>query len=95
MSRLSKIEVEQRESYVLNMFKKDPGLSGANAQKFVVEKFGKMMRPNRIYELKRIAAEVVVNQPSDTDSAPKADVIRVPENIQVESSVVAQPEFTV
>lgn len=56
MSRLAKTVVAEREEFVRTLFRENVGLTGAEVQTKVKEKFGKMMRPNRIYELKREVA---------------------------------------
>jgi hypothetical protein len=46
---------------VRDLFTNNLGLSGREVQAAVVEKFGKMMRPNRIFEIKHQAAQTVVD----------------------------------
>lgn len=57
MSRLAKTVVTEREEFVRALFRENVALTGAEVQTKLKEKFGKMMRPNRIYQLK---AEVAV-----------------------------------
>ncbi len=53
MSRLAKTVVTEREDFVRTLFRENLRLTGLDIQNKLKEKFGKMMRPNRIYELKR------------------------------------------
>lgn len=63
MSRLAKTVVVEREDFVRNLFRENLRLTGLEVQTKLRETFGKMMRPNRIYELKRdVALEVLGNQ---------------------------------
>jgi hypothetical protein len=57
MSRLAKTVVTEREDFVRNLFRENLALTGAEVQTKLKEKFGKMMRPNRIYELKHEVAK--------------------------------------
>ncbi len=56
MSRLAKTVVTEREDFVRSLFRENLRLTGLDIQNKLKEKFGKMMRPNRIYELKRETA---------------------------------------
>jgi type VI protein secretion system component VasK len=58
--RLSRKDVSEREIFVKELFRNNPGMTGNQVQRMVQEKFTKMMRPNRIYALKhQIALEYV------------------------------------
>jgi ribosomal protein S7 len=60
MARLSKVVVVERENFVRELFRSSPGLSGAEVQAKLVATYGRMMRPNRIYDLKKeVAAEIL------------------------------------
>lgn len=56
MSRLSKAVVETRENFVRELFRTNLALTGVQVQTKLKEQFGKIMRPNRIYELKHEVA---------------------------------------
>ena len=55
MARLSKIVVEQRETFIKEFFKKNPNGTAAKAQEELKASGipGGAMRPGRVYELKR------------------------------------------
>lgn len=57
MSRLAKTVVTEREQFVRELFQGNLALTGKEVQDRLKEKFGKMMRPNRIYELKHEVAK--------------------------------------
>lgn len=59
--RLNKTVVTERENFVRDLFRTSPELTGLEVQGKLKEKFGKIMRPNRIYELKREITNVQVN----------------------------------
>lgn len=60
MSRLAKTVVTEREQFVRELFQANLALTGKEVQDKLKEKFGKMMRPNRIYELKHEVAQATV-----------------------------------
>lgn len=60
MSRLAKTVVTEREQFVRELFQQNLALTGKDVQDKLKEKFGKMMRPNRIYELKHEIAGTAV-----------------------------------
>lgn len=57
MPRLKKGEAEQREQFMISLFRKDANLSIPKANKAMQEKFGSKIRLQRAYELRRIAAK--------------------------------------
>lgn len=78
MSRLAKTVVTEREDFVRSLFRENATLTGSQVQDKLKEKFGKIMRPNRIYALKaEVAIEAVgttttpevVEPLTDTESA--------------------------
>ena len=54
---------DEREAFMLGIFKATPGLSAAKANEAFKAKFGSMMRNKRVYEL-RVAAEGVPQTPA-------------------------------
>ncbi len=54
MARLPQEEVEFREEWLRQLFTKDPELSMEAANEKITEKFGISMRPQKIYEIRRI-----------------------------------------
>lgn len=54
MTRLTQDVVEEREAWVRKQFMKNPRLSGPVAADMVLEQFGIGMRPQRIYQIRRI-----------------------------------------
>lgn len=65
MSRLAKTVVTERETFVRDLFRANLGLTGKEVQDKLKEKFNKMMRPNRIYELKHeVAKETLGTEPT-------------------------------
>lgn len=52
MPRLKKTDVEQRETFVLTLFRENPKLSAAKANEKVKAKFGSQMRAQKVYELR-------------------------------------------
>ena len=67
MSRLSKVVVAEREEFVRSLVRVNPSVTGVQLQHEVQTKFGKMMRPNRIYALKEeVQAELAGSVPTVT-----------------------------
>lgn len=54
MPKLKRETVQKREEFVVSLFKANPNLSIPKANKLVVDKFAAMMRPQRLYELRRL-----------------------------------------
>jgi hypothetical protein len=59
MARIKKDLANEREQYMLEIFKKNPKLSVAKANAQLQEKFGQMMRAQRAYEIRTIARKEV------------------------------------
>lgn len=53
MSRIAQHIVVERENYIRNLFRGNPELTGIEAQAMLTKQYGQMMRPNRLYELKK------------------------------------------
>ena len=77
MSRLSKAAVAEREEFVRSLVRVNPDVSGVELQREVQAKFGKMMRPNRIYELKAEVQAVMANggTTTTTEDGPSSPVV--------------------
>lgn len=74
MSRLNHKLVEEREEFVRNLFKSNPEMTGISAQAMLTKKFGQMMSPNRLYDLK---TEIVKGaKPKKTIRQKGADLIQ-------------------
>lgn len=80
MSRISQQLVIERENFVRNLFRSNPDLSGIEAQAALTKQYGQMMRPNRLYELKkeveRKAARTKVETPTPQPQPRKAASFR-------------------
>lgn len=57
MPRLSLKDVNDREKFVRDLFNANPDLPMPQANKKIFEKFGSKMRPQRVYELRRLVRE--------------------------------------
>lgn len=56
MPRISKGSSDEREAFMLEIFKKNPSLSVGKANEEFKKKFGSMLRNKRAYELRRVAS---------------------------------------
>lgn len=52
MPRLSRTAIAERETFLRDLFTKNPETSGAAAQRALKEKFGRIMRVHRVYEIR-------------------------------------------
>lgn len=70
MARLSKAVVEQRENFIRDFFRKDPKGTAVQAQEGLKASGipGGMMRPGRVYELKR---EVTKRETTPVQATPE------------------------
>lgn len=57
--RIKKDVANEREQFMLSVFKKEPSLSVLKANKQLQEKFGTMMRAQRAYQLRDIARKEI------------------------------------
>lgn len=73
--RLKKTEVEAREQFVREFFKANQGATVAKANEAVKEKFGKMMRAVRMYELRAEVEPAEVGKESP-DPAPAEPAVQ-------------------
>lgn len=68
MPKLKKTLVLEREAFVTSLFKAESNLSIPKANKLVIAKFGAMMRPQRLYQLRNLttaeASETTATPPS-------------------------------
>lgn len=96
MARLTKEVVLERENFVRELFRADPKKTGVAVQSELKTKYGRVMRPNRIYEL-RYEVWKELAMPTDTTS----DVESTPQNTETtptttpEQTVTLPPEFKV
>ena len=56
--RLSKNVVQERESFLTEIFKSDPNTTAKTANESLKAKYGTYMRLQRVYEIKRDSAKV-------------------------------------
>ncbi len=63
MPRLTKGSTEERENFMLEIFRRTPGLSIPKANAEFTKKFGSMMRNKRVYELRRVAGAKTTTGP--------------------------------
>lgn len=78
--RISRTLVAQREEFLLNLFKANPTLSAAKGNeqlKANVELGSKMMRPQKVYEI-RTKATSTTTQPANTTPAVQAAPVALP-----------------
>jgi hypothetical protein len=93
--RLAKTVVNQRETFVRDLFRANPGMTGAEAILKVKETFGQAMRPNRVYALKtEVAAETLTVGPAPTsDTSLEANITVKTPTVDVQVAPEA-PEVT-
>ena len=72
MSRISQQLVLERENFVRQLFRSNPDLSGIEAQAMLTKQYGQMMRPNRLYELKKEVERKVARTRVEVAPQPQA-----------------------
>jgi len=94
--KLTRSAVNIRETFVHNLFRYNPKLTGAEAMRTIQEYFGVGMSPNRVYAIRK---EIVNNKsaPTLTIPVPKATPVPKPTTIaKTMASIVTElPEALV
>ncbi len=70
MPRISNADIKVREQFILQTFTKNPALSAKEANELLKAEFGSMMRPVRVFELKRAVKKGI--NPTNGTASPKA-----------------------